>query len=109
MRPATASWWALASGAVCVALVVTASVLGGGWGFLVPGLVHRYAVGWAVGERRPAWRGTFDGCCSAVGGWPWGRPGGGRPGPFRPPSRAFGDARGGGGPRGLRGAAGPAA
>src|SRR2546423_9468661 len=97
MRPATASWWALASGAVCVALVVTASVLGGGWGFLVPGLVHRYAFGWAVGERRPAWRGTCDGCGSAGGGGAGWRRGGGGPGPARPPPRGFAGAGGGGG------------
>jgi leader peptidase (prepilin peptidase)/N-methyltransferase len=37
-----------------------------GWGVLVPGIVHRYAVRWSVGEPRPAWRDKCDACGSAT-------------------------------------------
>ncbi|MFB9234546.1 prepilin peptidase [Plantactinospora siamensis] len=66
-----------------LAVVVAAALAGAGWGVLVSGLVHRYAVEWPAGAPRPEWR---TGCayCGAERG-PWWRAAGRCPGCGRRP------------------------
>jgi leader peptidase (prepilin peptidase)/N-methyltransferase len=47
---------------VLVPVVVAAAVAGAGWGFLVPGLVDRFAVPWPDGAPRPRWRRSCRHC-----------------------------------------------
>nr|WP_308042581.1 A24 family peptidase [Micromonospora sp. PLK6-60] len=50
-------------------VVVAATVLGAGWGALLPGLVDRYAVRWPAGSPRPPWRDTCPGCAAPRPHW----------------------------------------
>ncbi|MEV1146273.1 A24 family peptidase [Micromonospora sp. NPDC049799] len=65
-------------------LVVVAALAGAGWGFLVPGLVDRYAVEWPDGTPQPPWRTACPHChadraawwratpdCAGCGDHPW--------------------------------------
>lgn len=54
---------------VLLPLVVVATLVGAGWGLLVPGLVDRYAVEWPDGTPQPSWRTACPHCDAARPAW----------------------------------------